>query len=109
MLATIGSSEAKSSQGLVQPMYVLTADDGNRAVSAGVIGGMIGSGRAEVSSVVASSLLALSVAKCSDTSLNILDLKWLLVIGAVTKETYRCISFIVAASLAKLPTPLFNK
>lgn len=85
MFATIGSGEHRSIHELMQPIYVLTAGDGNKAVSSGVKGGMMGSARGPVSEVVTDSLFFLSSSRCLDTCAKILSLKFPFVIGEVTK------------------------
>lgn len=85
MFATMESEEHKSIHGLMQPMYVLTAGDGNKAVSLGVKGGMMGSARGPVSVVVTDSLFFLSSSIWLETCAKILSLKFPFVIGEVTK------------------------
>lgn len=55
MLEIIGSVEHRSIQGLMYAVYVLTAGEGNKPVSAGVNGGIIGSASGPVKVLVASS------------------------------------------------------
>lgn len=89
MLAIKGFVEHRSIQGLMYAVYVFTAGDGNKPVSSGVSGGMMGSARDAVNVLVGASVAWSKSERWSETSLKTLDLKCRFVTGVVAKLIYK--------------------